>query len=507
MPHRRIEEQNPTISEPRVLQNLHGMALIALEENVIATWSENATALTGHVADTTIGAPFSRLHPTHDEVESTNLLQKAHAAGRAETTWLYENRPVRVVVHSAAANDGHSFTVQLEESSDARLEIESLRLRERALNAINSGIIIADARQIDCPLIYVNPGFEQLTGYTPGEVLGRNCRFLQGPQTDLATIAILREAIREAQPCRVLLQNYKKSGVLFWNDVSITPLHDDNGTLTHFVGILIDVTEQRLDRENIQRLTETFEERVTQRTAEMAQVNDDLEAFSYSVSHDLRAPLRHISGFADMLEKRASGDLDAGSLRYLHTIIKAAHHAGNLVDDLLEFSRMGRSQIHVRPVDMRSMVENVISSLRQEIGERNIEWQIGDLPQTHGDPAMISLVWQNLISNAVKYSRERETAVISISAENGDRETEFTIHDNGAGFDMRYVDKLFGVFQRLHSTSDFEGTGIGLANVKRIVERHGGVVRAESHPDAGTTFCFTLPHRSISNAVTNEETE
>jgi light-regulated signal transduction histidine kinase (bacteriophytochrome) len=230
-----------------------------------------------------------------------------------------------------------------------------------------------------------------------------------------------------------------------------------------------------------------------QLSTQLLRSNQELEAFSYSVSHDLRAPFRHIIGFAKMLEKRAESSLDETSLRYLGTISESAHYAGTLVDNLLAFSRMGRSEMRLGTIDMAQLFEETRVGLKAECAGRIVEWRIGALPKVRGDLAMLRLATQNLLSNAVKYTRGREVAIIEVECHEEGREWIFTVRDNGVGFDMSYVDKLFGVFQRLHRAEEFEGTGIGLANTRRIVTRHGGRTWAQGTVGEGATFGFSLP--------------
>ena len=251
---------------------------------------------------------------------------------------------------------------------------------------------------------------------------------------------------------------------------------------------------QRAERE-VRALNQDLERRVEDRTAALLEANRELEAFSYSVSHDLRAPLRHISGFAEMLRKKAEGQLDETCQRYVLTIQESGQHAGALVDDLLAFSRMGKAEMRLGVVDMNSIVAAVRKDLAIEIDQRDVQWKVDELPPAYGDSSMLRLVWQNLIGNAVKYTKKRSTATIEIGAKSEAGETIYFVRDNGAGFDMRYVDKLFGVFQRLHGKEEFEGTGIGLANVRRIVNRHFGRTWAEGEVDNGATFYFTLPNK------------
>lgn len=258
------------------------------------------------------------------------------------------------------------------------------------------------------------------------------------------------------------------------------------------LGLLTDAFNHMLTQ--IQRLNQNLEQRVQERTAQLEAANRELEAFSYSVSHDLRAPLRHIDGYAGMLRKHADAALDEKGRRFLNTISDSAKRMGQLIDDLLSFSRIGRSSLTRVDVDHDSLVAGVIKEGRYEgDGRPAITWEISPLPSVRGDPALLRQVWANLIGNAVKYSGKNPHPRIAIAsrAENG--ELVFSVSDNGVGFDMTYAGKLFGVFQRLHGVSEFEGTGIGLANVRRIVARHGGRTWAEGRVGEGATFYFSLP--------------
>jgi len=234
-------------------------------------------------------------------------------------------------------------------------------------------------------------------------------------------------------------------------------------------------------------------EELAKRSSELEAINKELEAFAYSVSHDLRAPIRHIAGFTELLQKNAASVLDQRSQRHATMILESAKKMGNLIDDLLAFSRIGRAEAHKTMVSLQQLVQEAQSEVAQETDGRNINWKIGKLPACYGDRSMLRLALVNLIANAVKFTRTRPQAEIEIEStnHNPDQIVVF-VRDNGVGFDMKYVNKLFGVFQRLHAPEAFEGTGIGLATVQRIVHRHGGRVWAEGLVDGGATFYFSL---------------
>jgi len=236
------------------------------------------------------------------------------------------------------------------------------------------------------------------------------------------------------------------------------------------------------------------QEELATRAAELETANKELESFTYSVSHDLRAPLRHVVGYAELLQKQSSSVLDDKARRYMAMILEASKRMGSLIDDLLSFSRLGRAEARKTAVNLNQLVREVIAELGQDTKDRDISWTIGALPVCYGDRSMLKLVLANLLSNAVKFTRIRPRAKIEIGCADGkDNQVEVFVADNGAGFEMQYVNKLFGVFQRLHRAEEFEGTGIGLATVERIIQRHGGTVRAEGVLDQGATFYFSLP--------------
>jgi signal transduction histidine kinase len=253
-----------------------------------------------------------------------------------------------------------------------------------------------------------------------------------------------------------------------------------------------EMVERKRVEDEVLRLNGELEQRVKDRTAELMVVNQDLEAFSYSVSHDLRAPLRHIDGYTQLLEEEYGKQLPEGALKYTGKIRNGSRSLGQLVDDLLELSRMGKREIIRKTVDLKSLVEQAMGEVQPETANRQIEWKIGELPSTECDGSLVKQAFVNLLSNAVKYTRPREKARIEVGQLKVDGKTAIYVRDNGVGFNMKYAGKLFGVFQRLHRPDQFEGTGVGLATVARIVRKHGGRIWVEAELEKGATFMFTL---------------
>lgn len=356
-----------------------------------------------------------------------------------------------------------------------------------------------------------NTRAEKMFGWSRAEAQGRDLALLIFPESSRVTYALevarnlerVAAAGADAVPAEIAhtveLAAIRRGGEGFPAELAIGPLPGDGAAGT-LCGFITDITERKLAESEIRGLHRDLERRVIERTAELELANKELESFSYSVSHDLRAPLRHVNGFATMLQQHSGKLLDEKGLRYLTTIVDSAKRMGQLIDDLLGFSRMGRAEMSRGTVNLDALVKEVRERLIIDPA-RVIEWSIQPLPAVTGDVAMLRQVLTNLLDNAVKYSRPRPVAHIEV-ASRVDTPGEVTIwvRDDGAGFDMRYVGKLFGVFQRLHRANEFEGTGVGLASVQRIVNRHGGRVWAESELGKGATFYFTLPLAARSSA-------
>jgi PAS domain S-box-containing protein len=334
--------------------------------------------------------------------------------------------------------------------------------------------------------------------YDPNDA-GRDIDFYS-PEDAALVAEAFREAVAEGEAYDLEVELDRADGCRIWVRTIGRPVVED-GAVVRVLGNIMDISERRRAEAEVLRLNAELEQRVADRTAQLEAVNKELEAFAYSVSHDLRAPLRHISGYASILATDAADVLDDDGLHCLDTISESVREMGVLIDDLLQFSRVGRAEMTIGPVDMEQVLAEALGPIREEAVDRTIEWSIGPLPSVTGDPALLRQVWANLLGNAVKYSRDRDPARIEVggsdgataSADGASHEYVFFVRDNGVGFDMQYAHKLFGVFQRLHSSAEFEGTGIGLANVERIVTRHGGRAWAEAEPEKGATFYFALP--------------
>jgi light-regulated signal transduction histidine kinase (bacteriophytochrome) len=286
-----------------------------------------------------------------------------------------------------------------------------------------------------------------------------------------------------------------KNGSVVWIDMATSLRRDKEGQPLYYMTSVIDITERKRAEEELHKYHEHLEELVQERTGKLETANKELESFSYSVSHDLRTPLRAIDGFSHILLDDYSGKLDDEGKRLLSVVRDNTSRMGQLIDDILKFSRTSRLEMSFSEIDMERLAREVVEELQPVDAKLQVE--IEPIPPATGDRAMMHQVFVNLLSNGVKFSRVRETAMIKVGGYIKDGEAVYFVRDNGAGFDMHYVDKLFGVFQRLHSTEEFEGTGIGLAIVKRIVIRHGGRVWAEGKLNEGATIYFALPVRSV----------
>ncbi len=339
-----------------------------------------------------------------------------------------------------------------------------------------------------------NAGAQRIKGYREEEIVGQHfSRFY--PPEDIAAGKPEMELKIAAAEGRIEDEGWRirKDGSRFWASVVVTAMRDARGKLVGFSKVTRDLTESKRAEEEVRNLNRSLEQRVTELTI----VNRELDGFTYSLAHDLRAPLRHMHGFAELLWRSSHENLRDEEKSFLTTILNSSKEMGRLVDGLLNFARLGRTDLKQTRVDLRQVVEDVRSQLEPETKDRALTWHIGGLPAVSGDPALLRQVFLSLLSNAVKYTGKTAAACIEIGSHNSADKITVFVRDNGAGFDMQYAGKLFEVFQRLHHSDDFEGIGVGLANVRRIIERHGGRVWAEGAPGRGATFYFSLPQKEV----------
>lgn len=369
----------------------------------------------------------------------------------------------------------------------AELEIQLKFL----LNELNVGFFRAS---LAGELLEASDGLKQLLGIDSLEAI----------QAFFERHQILHAVERQGQQQwhhEIKMENHHQRTL--WLQVSET-LAMSNGT-ARIDGLINDITKQKETAAELQAVNETLEQRVAQRTARLEMLNKELEMFAFSVSHDLRSPIRQIDGFALLLEQElqessaAIDDIppatasDGSISHYVRRIRLLTDRAGQMIDDLLQFSRTGRAEMQYTNVSMNRLVQEVVKQLQPLTAERQIEWQIESLPSVWGDRNLLRKVWQNLIENAVKYTRQQTVAIIKIGSKNRENETAFFVQDNGIGFDMEEAETLFGVFQRLPNAEDFDGTGIGLANVQRVIHRHRGRLWTQGKLNAGATFYFSIP--------------
>ena len=485
-----VQQQARRRSEERFRQLVEGIEDYAIflvdSDGKVATWNKGAERLTGYHGEEILGQPYTRLYAPGDVAlrRPENDLHQATeaAAGQAARTDID-----RQMMKKSGARFIANITITAlrdEQSGSHAVVIRDVTERKRAEKAtarlaaiVTSSTDAIISKTLDGTITTWNNGAERLFGYQAKEIIGQPVTRLLFPDSVEEETKILdRIRLGERVAQRETVRRHK-SGLAIDVSLTISPITDATGTILGISSIARDITERKRAERALQ------------------EVNKELEAFSYSVSHDLRAPLRSINGFAKMLVEDFGPSLPQEAQRCLNVIQKGASRMGELIDDLLEFSRLSRSALDREVVDIRRVIREAWLELRRQDPDRSVEMIVGDLPKCLADRRLVKQVWVNLLSNAWKYSQPRPEARIEIGWNEDEQQPGnevYWIRDNGVGFDQQYAGKLFGVFQRLHRAEDFEGTGVGLALVHRIVQRHGGRVWAEGRLDEGATFYFTL---------------
>jgi PAS domain S-box-containing protein len=382
-----------------------------------------------------------------------------------------------------AANAELHVEIAERKRAEAALKEGEQRFRDAVDNFPNVFVIYGPDRRIQ----FINSIGLEITGHREADVIGLRDEEIFPPEIINSYVPALKRAVGTKMP-----QTLERTRVASMGGqtvvINVIPLLDKRGEIRRILGITYDITERKLAEEEIKKLNQDLQNRA----AALEAANKELESFSYSVSHDLRSPLRAMDGFSRILQEDYSAQLPPEAQRYLQLVRSSAQQMGRLIDDLLAFSRLGRQSLnkqYVLPIDL---VNNVLDELKSEFTGRRVDIVISDLPACEADPILLKQVFVNFISNALKFTRKREAARVEVGSQTMNGKVVYFIKDNGAGFDMQYMHKLFGVFQRLHSTDEYEGNGVGLANVQRIIHRHGGTVWAEGEVDKGATFYFTL---------------
>ncbi len=388
-----------------------------------------------------------------------------------------EPLPCEISVSTGTRSRRPVNLISLRDTSEKRRAMADLHLRNEAMASVTSGVTICDARNSDCPLIYVNPGFERITGYSASESIGRNCRFLQGEDRDQDGLTVLRRALDKGQPCKVRLRNYRKDGDLFWNELHISPVHDDYGNLTHFVGIQIDVTDRVLDRKRL----EASEELKTR--------------FIRMVSHEFRTPMTGIRASSGFLREYGPAVSFEKREQHFLNIEKALDRMNRLLDDVLFSSRSsaGRIPFEPQPTDINEFCQGLVEEVHIIQGANRVVFtsRIPDGTTFLIDPALLSHVLHNLLSNSLKYSPQDKP--VRFRADSREERLLLVVEDEGIGIPLKDQEQLFSPFHRASNVGTTKGTGLGLYIAKSSTELHGGILRVSSAPGRGTCFEVNLP--------------
>lgn len=462
--------------------------------------------MTGRSASELVGTAVLDLIPGPHRAEFTRLLDiSADGSTRGATQLARQDGPAVPVLLAVSGFDLYGMLLRClvltdlsaQRAAEAQTAVahQALRVSEERLRALfDNAPIGIEELTLNGELVRVNPRFGEITGYTAHELRSLRIQDITHPGDLDAELANMRRlGSGEIDSFSMEKRDVRKDGGVVWVEANRAVVRDPDGHPVLVVGAVRDISAQRDAEAEVRRLNTDLEARVERRTADLARANKNLEGFSYSVSHDLRAPLRALSGYSEALLEEYSDQLDETGREYAGRIQTASERMAMLIDDLLQLARVSRSQMHLRPVDLSAEVAAVVGEIQSADPGRRIRISIQDGVRATADRGLIRTVVQNLVENAWKFTARRENPTIKFgSMPAGDAGVCYFVRDNGAGFDPAHAAKLFEPFERLHSGTDFAGTGIGLASVQRIVERHGGRIWAEAEVDIGATFYFTL---------------
>ena len=398
----------------------------------------------------------------------------------------------RVTVSPTYDGQNHGAVIMHLNITETKNAENKIKASEERYRLVSENPILGIAwTSMEGRVLNANATYCKMMGYSQIEMLDKHVSEFSHPDDYEAEIPVYSQILTgDTNSVRYEKRFITKQGKIIWGELILSAIRDAAGSVRYTIAIIKDITSSKEAERELNELNERLEKIVEERTAELKEANKELEAFSYTVSHDLRAPLRSISGFATLIEKRYADAIGIDGKEYINNLNKSVKQMGALIDDLLSFSRIGKTDIQLRPTNMNDVVKVVISEIAGQYPPADIK--IGKLPTIDCDTALVKQVWVNLISNALKYSAKKEKPTVEIGTCWLNDEEVFYVKDNGAGFDMQYANKLFGVFKRLHTPDEYEGTGVGLATVRRIVTRHGGKVWADAKLDEGATFYFTL---------------
>jgi PAS domain S-box-containing protein len=466
-------------------------------EGIITSWNGAAVKIFGYTEEEMVGQSIARIIPPDRREEEMDIVRKIKDGGRVEhfetLRVAKDGRLIDVAVTISPIKDR---TGQIVGASKVARDISERKHAEAALRKSEQQFRLLVEQAADAFFLHDRDGRFLEVNHQACESLGYAREELLKMNVSDVTSMTEEEAKRIWDQLQanstITFNDYhrRKDGTRIPVELRMGSLNVDGQML--FLGLARDITERKQGERKIQELNAHLEKRVAERTAELEAANKELEAFSYSVSHDLRSPLRAIDGFSQAVLEDYGPQLPEEGRRYLRTVREGAQRMGRLIDDLLAFSRLGRAPLKEQKVDMVMLARGILNDLESVRADRKMEVSVAELPGCEGDPALLRQVWINLLSNAFKYTSRCAAAVVEIGYQVEGGETVYFVRDNGAGFDMRYAGKLFGVFQRLHRADEFEGTGVGLAIAQRVIHRHGGRIWAEAAPNLGATFYFTL---------------